>query len=245
MPGEGELEFINAVDQKAVGGGGGGAHSQSPTYPIGGAAAAPAGSGGTVGLIKQAHHPVAALFHFLFKGLAIFVYIFGGLISSNFVLICVATILLLAFDFWTVKNITGRLMVGLRWWSNVKEDGTTSWVFESLENMSEIQPADSKLFWIGLYAAPAVWVALFIIGLLKFNLQWLIIVVVAILLSTANIVGYTKCSNDAKNKVRNFMQDGAMAAMGNAGFRNMMFSVLTGGGGGSAAPPPPQGAAMV
>eukprot|EP00611_Tribonema_gayanum_P000624 TRINITY_DN1045_c0_g1_i5.p1 TRINITY_DN1045_c0_g1~~TRINITY_DN1045_c0_g1_i5.p1 ORF type:complete len:151 (-),score=16.21 TRINITY_DN1045_c0_g1_i5:1656-2108(-) len=111
MPGEGELEFINAVDQKAVGGGGGGAHSQSPTYPIGGAAAAPAGSGGTVGLIKQAHHPVAALFHFLFKGLAIFVYIFGGLISSNFVLICVATILLLAFDFWTVKNITGRLMV--------------------------------------------------------------------------------------------------------------------------------------
>ena len=40
-------------------------------------------------------------------------------------------ILLLAFDFWTVKNVTGRLMVGLRWWNKVEDDGTSTWVFES------------------------------------------------------------------------------------------------------------------
>jgi hypothetical protein len=28
--------------------------------------------------------------------------------------------LLLAFDFWTVKNVTGRLLVGLRWWNEVR-----------------------------------------------------------------------------------------------------------------------------
>ena len=39
--------------------------------------------------------------------------------------------LLLAADFWTVKNITGRLLVGLRWWNKVNEDGTSEWVFES------------------------------------------------------------------------------------------------------------------
>ena len=43
----------------------------------------------------------------------------------------IAVILLLAFDFWTVKNVTGRLLVGLRWWNRVKEDGTSEWVFES------------------------------------------------------------------------------------------------------------------
>ena len=47
----------------------------------------------------------------------------------------VSCIILLAFDFWTVKNITGRLLVGLRWWSYVQENGQSEWVFESLEDM--------------------------------------------------------------------------------------------------------------
>jgi len=34
-------------------------------------------------------------------------------------------------DFWTVKNITGRLMVGLRWWNYVDDDGKSHWIFES------------------------------------------------------------------------------------------------------------------
>ena len=33
--------------------------------------------------------------------------------------------------FWFVKNIAGRVLVGLRWWNEVKEDGTEIWVFES------------------------------------------------------------------------------------------------------------------
>ena len=41
--------------------------------------------------------------------------------------------LLLAFDFWTVKNVSGRLMVGLRWWSEVRADGSTDWKFEAQE----------------------------------------------------------------------------------------------------------------
>ena len=40
-------------------------------------------------------------------------------------------VLLLAFDFWTVKNVSGRLMVGLRWWNKIEEDGTSTWMFES------------------------------------------------------------------------------------------------------------------
>lgn len=63
--------------------------------------------------------------------------------------------------------------VGLRWWSNVKEDGSTEWVFESLEDMSEISSADYKLFWIGLYATPVLWIGLLITGimLLKFQVR--------------------------------------------------------------------------
>ena len=31
---------------------------------------------------------------------------------------------------------SGRLLVGLRWWSYVREDGSNDWIFESLEDTS-------------------------------------------------------------------------------------------------------------
>lgn len=36
-----------------------------------------------------------------------------------------------SMDFWTVKNITGRLLVGLRWWNFVDEEGQNHWKYES------------------------------------------------------------------------------------------------------------------
>jgi hypothetical protein len=38
---------------------------------------------------------------------------------ATFILVIMFT----AFDFWTVKNVTGRLLVNLRWWSEIDELG--------------------------------------------------------------------------------------------------------------------------
>ena len=35
----------------------------------------------------------------------------------------VIIIVFAAVDFWTVKNVTGRILVGLRWWSEIDENG--------------------------------------------------------------------------------------------------------------------------
>lgn len=53
----------------------------------------------------------------------------------------------------------------------MKEDGATEWVFESLGDMSEINGADYKLFWIGLYGTPVLWLALFITGVMLLKFQ--------------------------------------------------------------------------
>lgn len=37
-----------------------------------------------------------------------------------------------------VQNITGRLMVGLRWWNQVDDDGRSHWVFESRKVTEQI-----------------------------------------------------------------------------------------------------------
>jgi hypothetical protein len=82
------------------------------------------------------------------------VYFFGGWVWSNFLLTYILLILLLAFDFWTVKNITGRKLVGLRWWNFVKEDADgnsveNEWVFESISDPTAINSTDRTVFWYG------------------------------------------------------------------------------------------------
>eukprot|EP00808_Paulinella_micropora_P022170 g8441.t1 len=61
------------------------------------------------------------MFHLGFKLAAILEYLFASAFSDNFVVVFVTCIILLAFDFWTVKNVSGRLLVGLRWWNDIKE----------------------------------------------------------------------------------------------------------------------------
>jgi hypothetical protein len=141
-------------------------------------------------------------------------YLFGGFFSFGYVFTFVICILFLAFDFWTVKNITGRLLVGLRWWNKINEDGTNEWIFESHEDLTVIDPLDARVFWTGLYLTPTIWILLLIVAILKFNIQWALIVFVAVTLSIANIIGYTKCKKDAKQKMQSLMSQGALGALG-------------------------------
>lgn len=103
----------------------------APAFGGGGLAEEPSRMQQVAGIVRGLKHPITAFFHLFFKTLAILAYMFGGLFSVGFVNLFIVCILLLAFDFWTVKNVSGRLMVGLRWWSEVQEDGTTVWRYES------------------------------------------------------------------------------------------------------------------
>lgn len=132
-------------------------------------------------------------------------YLFCSLFFDNFILVFVVCVLLLAFDFWTVKNVTGRLLVGLRWWNEVREDGSNVWIFESQPATREIHPTDSRMFWVGIYATPVVWFVFGIGALTGLRFQWLLIVAVALVLSGANVIGYWKCSKDAGQKIRSFV----------------------------------------
>jgi hypothetical protein len=173
---------------------------------------------------------VTIIFHLLFKTAALFLYVFGSWFTSNFIFTFVLCIILLAFDFWTVKNVSGRLLVGLRWWSIVKDDGSNEWIFESLEDMAEISTLDSRMFWGGLYLSPICWSLLLIVGVLRLQFEYIPIVVAALMLSFANIIGYIKCSSSAKNKMKSFvergMQQGSMAALENSSIRSWIFSSL-------------------
>uniref|UniRef100_A0A8C8ZIN9 Golgi apparatus membrane protein TVP23 homolog n=1 Tax=Prolemur simus TaxID=1328070 RepID=A0A8C8ZIN9_PROSS len=68
-------------------------------------------------------HPAASFFHLFFGVSAIIVCLLCELLSNSFIACLVTIILLSSHDFWAVKNLTGRLMVGPRWWNYIDEDG--------------------------------------------------------------------------------------------------------------------------
>lgn len=90
--------------------------------------------GGAIGeVFRRSSHPGVSLFYIGFKLAAIAAYLLLGFLLHNFVIQFVTTVTLLAFDFWMTKNISGRLLVGLRWWTDVQDDGSTTWRFECIE----------------------------------------------------------------------------------------------------------------
>lgn len=97
-------------------------------------------------------------------------------------MIFIITIILLAMDFYYLKNIAGRRLVGLRWWNEVHgQSGDSHWVFESAPQPDEpggkvVNATDKRFFWLALYAQPALWVALAVFALVKLMFVWLTLV---------------------------------------------------------------------
>lgn len=151
-------------------------------------------------------HPVASFFHVAFKLAALVTYVTCEWFETHFVLNFVTCVLLLAGDFWVTKNVSGRLLVGLRYWNEIDDAGVSTWRFESrdAEGMKLVDPSESTLFWYSLYLSPIAWVALAAIALARLNLEYFLICVVATVLGAANVVGYTKCSKDAQANISSF-----------------------------------------
>ena len=123
-------------------------------------------------------------------------YLFGVLFIRNFVLVFILTLLLLSIDFYYLKNIAGRRLVGLRWWNEVNTStGESHWVFESAEAGSRVQNAtDKRFFWLSMYIAPALWVALAVLAVVRLqSVIWLVEVAIALVLVLTNTVAFSRC----------------------------------------------------
>lgn len=81
------------------------------------------------GVISSASSPTTAAVHIILKIAIVAVYLIMPFITSTFNVLMVVVIAA-AIDFWIVKNLAGRLLVGLRWWIDFDERGEETWKFE-------------------------------------------------------------------------------------------------------------------
>lgn len=182
------------------------------------------GSSGCCGL--KTPHSTALAWFIAFRLGAIVTYLLSELVLGlSAIDAFVLVIVVLAGGFWTTKNVSGRLLVGLRWWNEVREDGTSVWLFESREDNTAVNDTERQLFWIGIYGAPAVWTVLGLFSLLKTNMLYLLLSCIAVALTSANLVGYSRASKDQKAKIK------ALAGQGAGWFFNRSVANALGGGG--------------
>ena len=60
----------------------------------------------------------------LVKGLiSLFFYLMFNMFYKDDILLFILVTLLSAFDFYMVKNISGRLLIDMRWWSDLDDQG--------------------------------------------------------------------------------------------------------------------------
>ena len=157
-------------------------------------------------------------------------------------MIFIVCIVLQSMDFWVVKNVTGRLLVGLRWTNEIMDDGESKWRFDSVPDRSKIDTNESNIFWFGLFGAAIAWAVFALLDILSLNFTWLIIPVMAIALSTSNMYGYYKSRSahyarlgdqTEAHPISNYTQSVTSSIATKVGTA-MISNALSGGGGVSA-----------
>ncbi|CAK6963059.1 Golgi apparatus membrane protein TVP23 homolog B [Scomber scombrus] len=158
---------------------------------------------------SKIRHPLASFFHLFFRVCAIAVYLLCEIFSSRFIVCMVTIILLLSCDFWTVKNVSGRLLVGLRWWNQVDKDGKNHWVFESrkTDSLNPTSSAEARIFWLGLIVCPIFWIIFVFSTIFSFKIKWLAVVIMGLVLQWANVYGYVRCKVGGQSNLRNMAKN--------------------------------------
>ena len=169
----------------------------------------------TNGRNSSVAHPFARGFHMLFKLTAV-LYFFtckSILHVHSFVTNFIVLLVMTSADFWVVKNVTGRLLVGLRWWNDVSDEGS-GWRFETLEEgQRTLNGTDKVVFWAGLVGNVSVWILYTLLTLLRpSDWEYLLICAIALVMGCSNLYGYFRCSKEARNMVRQYAQQAIVGA---------------------------------
>eukprot|EP01017_Pseudomicrothorax_dubius_P014357 TRINITY_DN1674_c0_g2_i1.p1 TRINITY_DN1674_c0_g2~~TRINITY_DN1674_c0_g2_i1.p1 ORF type:complete len:190 (-),score=59.93 TRINITY_DN1674_c0_g2_i1:148-717(-) len=158
----------------------------------------------------KAAHPKVCFFSILFKALSLFCYFMWKFTDSQFPLIM--SIISAACDFWFNKNISGRILVGLRWKSEIQEDGEEKWIFECRSDESKNNSVDTNIFWGSQILFTAIWIAFAIANIFGPDFFKIAINGFMIAMIGTNLFAYYKCSKAQQQRLTSFVTQKATEA---------------------------------
>lgn len=89
----------------------------------------------------------------------------------------------------------------------IKEDGTEEWIFERLQEQTQLNTVDVYAFWLGVAVSPLLWGLLFVMNVLSFKL-WKMLDLCDV--SVSNLI-YWNCRKDPNSKLSGLVNGGAIS----------------------------------
>lgn len=161
--------------------------------------------------MKNTNHPYICLLHICFKLLSIIIYFLGPLLFRNtkskendFILTFAFTFIMVSIDFYLVKNITGRFLVKMIWWNDIREDYSSSFVFYATDETT-LNKLEKNIFWYSQYAFFCLWLLQTIQMLISLQICWFLLCVLCLTLSFCNVFNFWKSSKEQHNVVGNIL----------------------------------------
>ncbi len=147
--------------------------------------------------VQGSAHAGALLAHTLVPASALAFYLLGGVAVSSFVGHALPVVLLQLAAFWITKNVSGRLLVGLRWWS-----APSGLSFEHRPAPYAPRLADRQLFWALLWAPAVLWPLLGLASAMRLSPSWLAVDACGAFLAATNLASYRRCATHAGARSR-------------------------------------------
>ena len=166
--------------------------------------------GGGFGALR---HPFVLLFHLGFRFGAIVFYVLANFFSGSFIIQFLVLLSLHSADLWAVKNVTGRLLAGVRWWNLVDAEGKNHWRFEVSQDPTKYDGFERQVFWAGLVAAPLFWLLLVSTAFLTLQWQWMVVAGIGAGMTGTNLYGYLRCKWNSAADMQNYLAKWAFLSM--------------------------------
>eukprot|EP00955_Chlamydomonas_euryale_P049921 354411-Chlamydomonas_euryale.AAC.19 len=162
---------------------------------------------------------------------------------KGFVLNFVISIVLIALDFWTVRplpwedlNVAVRVVQSsaMRRHASMRSSSSSSMRFCADPDVHDTMrlgsrnynPSEKTWFWVALVGNVGAWAALALMEIFRLKFDYLIIPIIGLTLGSSNLVGYFKCSREAKDQ----LQSMTTSIMTSAATSYVTNAVRTGGG---------------
>ncbi|KAK0406920.1 hypothetical protein QR680_018889 [Steinernema hermaphroditum] len=162
---------------------------------------------------KSLKNPGIVLTHIGFRSAAILSHVFANIFLNSFIIQFLIILFLLSADFWFVKNITGRLLVGLRWWNFVDAKGQVKWKFECSKDVNRYDASERRIFWFALIVGPTLWLMLVLIAFFTFKWEWMVVAIIGLSMNGQNLYGYLRCKWNNTEELTNYLSRKAFLTM--------------------------------
>lgn len=149
-------------------------------------------------LIKKSNHPLILFFSFLVELTTVLLFFIEDNSKFNSSFFSLLITIINGINFWFTKNISGRIILGMHWWKEVKPKYQEKWLFGRQIDFKISNIYDNNFFWTVLYSSTTLWGVFLLVKILEMNLIMIIACLVSFLLSFFNAFGYNRCANEQK-----------------------------------------------